>query len=103
MNGPPGAPAFLPLVPFRNVYPGSGTSIWFTVPVHARYLAVALAPVLAAPAALAASYEAGPTDGRILVHVHKRGLFSMFAHDHHFEVTRWRATAEVPDGGPPPA
>jgi polyisoprenoid-binding protein YceI len=90
-------------VPFRNVYPGFAPSIRCNVPVHARQLAVALAAALAAPAALAASYEAGPANGRILVHVQKRGLFSMFAHDHHFEVTRWRATAEIPDGGPPPA
>ena len=53
----------------------------------------------AAPAA-AAGLEATPASGRIMVHVLKKGLFSGFAHDHHFEVTRWRATAEVPEGDP---
>jgi polyisoprenoid-binding protein YceI len=34
------------------------------------------------------------------VHVKKRGLFSAFAHDHDFEVTRWEGTAQLPDGDP---
>lgn len=41
----------------------------------------------------------GPAS-RITVHVFKRGLFSGFAHDHHFEVGAWRATARVPDRDP---
>jgi polyisoprenoid-binding protein YceI len=41
-----------------------------------------------------------PAEGGVRVHVAKRGLFSGFAHDHDFEVTRWRGTAEVPDGDP---
>jgi polyisoprenoid-binding protein YceI len=48
----------------------------------------------------AARLEAVPAPGGIHVHVAKRGFFSGFAHDHDFEVTRWRGTAEVPDGEP---
>ncbi len=62
-------------------------------------LAVAAAAVSASTRA--GSWEAGPGGGdRIVVHVFKKGVFSAFAHDHHFEVTEWRATAEVPDGEP---
>lgn len=57
----------------------------------------AVSAFAAAPAA-AAGLEATPAAGRILVHVFKKGLFAGFAHDHHFEVTRWRATADVPEG-----
>ncbi len=42
--------------------------------------------------------EALPADGGIRVHVAKRGLFSGFAHDHDFEVTRWHGSARIPDG-----
>ena len=41
-----------------------------------------------------------PAGDGIRVHVAKRGLFSAFAHDHDFEVTRWQGTAEIPDGDP---
>lgn len=44
--------------------------------------------------------EALPPDSRVIVHVYKRGLFSAFAHDHHFEVGDWRATARVPERQP---
>src|SRR5512138_411144 len=64
-----------------------------------RWVAVAVA-ALAAQAALAAGWEAGPADGRLMVNVYKKGLFSAFAHDHHFVVTQWRASADVPDGAP---
>ncbi|HEU4383519.1 MAG TPA: YceI family protein [Anaeromyxobacteraceae bacterium] len=53
----------------------------------------------AAPAS-ASRLEATPASGRIVVHVFKKGLFSGFAHDHHFEVTKWRASADVPEGDP---
>jgi len=56
--------------------------------------------ILAAMPAAGAKLEATPAGGRILVHVFKKGLFSGFAHDHHFEVTGWRATAELPGGDP---
>lgn len=36
----------------------------------------------------------------MVVRVGKTGLFSAFAHDHRFEVTDWRAEAEIPDGDP---
>jgi polyisoprenoid-binding protein YceI len=61
---------------------------------------VALAAVIAGSAA-AAQWEARAGGGdRIFVHVFKKGAFSAFAHDHHFEVTKWRAAADVPDGEP---
>lgn len=31
------------------------------------------------------------------MHVFKKGVFSGFAHDHHFEATKWRATVEIPE------
>ncbi len=42
--------------------------------------------------------EALPADGGIRVPVAKRGLFSGFAHEHDFEVTRWHGSARIPDG-----
>ena len=54
----------------------------------------------AAPGAGAERLEAGPGDGRIVVNAYKAGLFSAFAHDHHFEVTDWKATAEIPESDP---
>lgn len=50
--------------------------------------------------ALGERLEAGPSDGHVVVHVRKAGLFSAFAHDHRFEVTGWHATADLPDGDP---
>ncbi len=62
-------------------------------------VAVSVAAVVSA--ARAGSFEARPGGGdRIVVHVFKKGAFSAFAHDHHFEVGKWHATAEVPDGEP---
>jgi polyisoprenoid-binding protein YceI len=56
---------------------------------------------LAAPGAgQAERLEAGPADGHVTVNAFKAGLFSGFAHDHHFAVTEWTATADVPDGDP---
>jgi polyisoprenoid-binding protein YceI len=61
-------------------------------------------PLLALLAAAAAPpggrLEAVPDGEGIRIHVAKRGLFSGFAHDHDFEVTRWRGTAELPGGDP---
>ncbi|WP_242342291.1 YceI family protein [Anaeromyxobacter terrae] len=65
-----------------------------------RFLSLALAVGLAstAPVARAAEWEAlPPSGGRIVVHVLKKGFFSGFAHDHHFEVTEWEASADIPD------
>lgn len=59
----------------------------------------ALSAFAGSPAA-AAGLEATPASGRIRVHVFKKGLFAGFAHDHHFEVTEWRVTADVPEGDP---
>jgi polyisoprenoid-binding protein YceI len=59
---------------------------------------LALLAVAATPPAY--RLEAQPDSGGVRVHVAKRGLFSGFAHDHDFEVTRWRATADVPEGDP---
>lgn len=64
-----------------------------------RHLVVALAVAVAVPAR-AASFEALPEGSRIVVHVYKKGVFSGFAHDHEFEVTEWRANADIPDGDP---
>jgi len=62
-------------------------------------VAVAIAAVVSA--ARAGTWEARPGGGdRIVVHVFKKGAFSAFAHDHHFEVTKWHTTADVPDGEP---
>ena len=59
-----------------------------------------LAIVTSAQATRTEHLEARPADGRIVVNVYKAGLFSAFAHDHHFEVSEWRATAAVPEGDP---
>jgi polyisoprenoid-binding protein YceI len=56
--------------------------------------------VVMARGADAESLEARPADGRIVVHAYKAGLFSGFAHDHHFEVTEWRAVVNLPGGEP---
>jgi polyisoprenoid-binding protein YceI len=63
---------------------------------------LALLTFLAATAAPppGASLEAVPEAAGVHVHVAKRGLFSAFAHDHDFEVTRWRGTAGIPEGDP---
>jgi polyisoprenoid-binding protein YceI len=61
----------------------------------------AVAVLIASAAARAETLEAVPgPDSRVVVHVYKKGLFSAFAHDHHFEVTEWRATAEVAGDDP---
>jgi polyisoprenoid-binding protein YceI len=61
-------------------------------------------PILAAAALSSAPaaerFAAAPTGPGIRIHVAKRGAFAMFAHDHDFEVTRWRGTAEIPGGDP---
>ncbi len=57
------------------------------------------AMLLAAPLATH-GLEVRPAGDGIHVHVGKRGLFAAFAHDHDFEVTSWRGTAEIPDGDP---
>jgi polyisoprenoid-binding protein YceI len=67
--------------------------------MRSRALAVitAAAAVAAAPAGPAGTrLDATPVDGGVHVHVGKKGLFSAFAHDHDFEVTRWRGSVELP-------
>jgi polyisoprenoid-binding protein YceI len=62
---------------------------------------VAVAAAVTATVARAEQWEAAPgAEDRVVVHVRKKGVFSAFAHDHHFEVTRWRATASMPDRTP---
>lgn len=68
--------------------------------MRALWLLTAALSILPCAPAAAAGLEAGPATGRILVHVKKRGLFSAFAHDHRFEVGRWRVAADVPGGDP---
>jgi polyisoprenoid-binding protein YceI len=65
------------------------------------FAAVAAAVAVTATVARAEEWEAAPgDDSRVVVHVRKKGVFSAFAHDHHFEVTRWKATASMPDRTP---
>jgi polyisoprenoid-binding protein YceI len=45
--------------------------------------------LLAASAAGAAEYRLDPARSTLVVHVHKKGLFSAFEHDHHFHPQRW--------------
>ncbi len=59
-----------------------------------------LAVVTTAAAAPVERLEARPADGRIVVNVYKKGAFSAFAHDHHFDVKEWRAGAELSGGDP---
>lgn len=65
-----------------------------------RFVFLAWLALTAAHARGAEHLTAGPAAGRIVVHAFKAGLFSGFAHDHHFAVTQWTATAEVPAGDP---
>ncbi len=60
---------------------------------------LAAAAVSAAPGG-AGRFEAAPVGPGVRIHVAKRGAFAMFAHDHDFEVTRWRGAGEVPGGDP---
>ncbi len=60
--------------------------------------ALAAAPSTGEPAS--GRLEAVPAGPGIRIHVAKRGAFAMFAHDHDFEVTRWRGAAELPGGDP---
>lgn len=63
--------------------------------------AVALALAARAAAARGDTWLASAgADNRIVVNVFKRGILSAFAHDHHFEVTRWQARAEVSGDAP---
>src|SRR5512145_1891618 len=65
-----------------------------------RLAVIALAAVAVVSPARGGVFEGDPSSGRIVVHVFKAGLFSGFAHDHHFEVTDWHARADVPEGDP---
>lgn len=61
-------------------------------------LRITLALVAAASAGAARGEPWQATSGggnRVVVHVFRTGVLSAFAHDHHFEVTRWRASADV--------
>jgi polyisoprenoid-binding protein YceI len=59
-----------------------------------------LAAALAAWPATGAGLEVIPSGQGIRVLVAKQGLFSLLAHDHDLEVTRWTGAAEVPGGDP---
>ena len=61
---------------------------------------LALFAVAAAPPPDGGRFVALPEGDGIRIHVAKRGLFSAFAHDHDFEVTRWRGDAAIPGGDP---
>jgi polyisoprenoid-binding protein YceI len=63
------------------------------------FLAIVAAAALSATPA-AERFDAAPAGPGIRIHVAKRGAFAAFAHDHDFEVTRWRGTAEIPGGDP---
>ncbi len=65
-----------------------------------QVLTILASAVLAAAPAGAGRLEAAPTGPGIRIRVAKRGAFAMFAHDHDFEVTRWRGAAEIPGGDP---
>jgi polyisoprenoid-binding protein YceI len=67
--------------------------------MHATALLLLLTVGAAAPAATL-HLEATPAGDGVRVKVAKSGLFSAFAHDHDFEVTRWRGTVELPAGDP---
>ncbi len=67
--------------------------------MHALAILAAIA-VSAGPPPDGSRFDAFPADGGVRIHVSKRGLFAAFAHDHDFEVTRWRGTAEIPEGDP---
>jgi polyisoprenoid-binding protein YceI len=67
--------------------------------VHAVTFMVVVAALGASPPA-AVLLEAGPAEGRIVVHVKKKGLLSAFAHDHSFLATRFKARVELPGGDP---
>ena len=61
---------------------------------------LALFAVAAAQPPDGGRFVALPEGDGIRIHVEKRGLFSAFAHDHDFEVTRWRGDAAIPGGDP---
>lgn len=63
-------------------------------------LAVLITAAAGAPPRAPDRLEAAPADGGLHVRVHKRGLFSAFAHDHDFEVTRWQGSLERQGGAP---
>jgi polyisoprenoid-binding protein YceI len=63
-------------------------------------ITTALVTLILSSPALGEPLEATPEGSGIRVHVAKRGLFSAFAHDHDFEVTRWRGSAELPAEDP---
>jgi polyisoprenoid-binding protein YceI len=55
-----------------------------------------------ASGARAEEWVADPSASRVVVHVWKKGVFSAFAHDHHFEVTSWRAAVDLARQGSRP-
>lgn len=68
--------------------------------MRALAIVVAAAVVALAPEVRAETWRSAPPAGRIVVHVDRKGALSAFAHDHHFEVTKWRATAELAERDP---
>lgn len=67
--------------------------------MHATALLLLVALGADAPGATL-HLDAVPAGDGVRVKVAKQGLFSAFAHDHDFEVTRWRGTVELPAGDP---
>ncbi len=65
-----------------------------------RALALLAAPAALSGAARASTFGAVLSKSRIVVHVKKRGLLSGMAHDHHFAVRDWRATADFDPANP---
>lgn len=80
----------------RTLRPAGGYRAWC--------IALALVAVVSPAAVRAEPWEANSGGGnRVVVHVFKKGILSAFAHDHHFAVTQWKATAELPDGDAAPS
>jgi polyisoprenoid-binding protein YceI len=65
-----------------------------------RCLLIALAAVVTTSTARADTWQADPEGSRVVVHAFKKGALSLFAHDHHFEVTQWTATVDLPHDDP---
>jgi polyisoprenoid-binding protein YceI len=61
--------------------------------MHRAFAVLALCTFAAS--ARAEAWRSDVADGRVIVHVLKRGIFSGLAHDHHFEVTDWSARASI--------
>jgi polyisoprenoid-binding protein YceI len=66
---------------------------------------MSIAPLLALAVAVSPApgeevLRAGPGSGQVVIHVYKKGLFAVFAHDHAFEPALFGVTAWMPAGDP---